>query len=627
MEAKRVTCLEQATSYIDGILSKNQGSLQVLLCDDTTRNVLSTVYTQNQLLKHQVVLVDMLGNYEDRFLMKHLKCVIFCRPTSRSIGDIQKELHQGNFSSYRVFFTYLAEIDQLQHLANSDVFDLVAEVGEVYLDTLPIGEYVSIVNLQPPELTSGGEKAEKTLRNPISTSDWDEETFARTSQAIVSSMLMTKRRPVIRFRKGNRVAQRLAEEVAQRMRSVHQGFPDLKNQNCVFVIVDRMDDPVTPLLTQWTYEAMIHEFIGFQRGNEVVVPGEGTVQDNTHILTPNGDGFYERNRYSNYGDICLAVNDLIQTYQALNNIDRKTASIEDIKNFVSNFPDAKKQSVQVTRHSSIIGHLIDETNSRNLIRLSELEQEMFVSSCVDEHSKVALELVRNPRTDIDDALRVSILYTLRYEKSTANIIAQLKTELEARGCPPQKLALMSKITQVAGESYRMHEVYPTSTGSKFKAAISIIPTFGNEVKNVLTQHQPLLKKIINRAYNGRLAESDYPVAQVKGYAVTSQTAATTRAKDVLIFMIGGVTCEEAMLVANINKGLVENNTEMLMNLGGKVADIGLGVGKVLTGGLVGGNGDAQQPENADTSKIEAHTVLLSTALINSKQFLRSVSEL
>ena len=30
----------------------------------------------------------------------------------------------------------------------------------------------------------------------------------------------------------------------------------------VVLLLDRRDDPVTPLLTQWTYQAMIHELIG-----------------------------------------------------------------------------------------------------------------------------------------------------------------------------------------------------------------------------------------------------------------------------------------------------------------------------------------------------------------------------
>lgn len=34
----------------------------------------------------------------------------------------------------------------------------------------------------------------------------------------------------------------------------------------VLLILDRRDDPVTPLLTQWTYQAMIHELLTIHNG-------------------------------------------------------------------------------------------------------------------------------------------------------------------------------------------------------------------------------------------------------------------------------------------------------------------------------------------------------------------------
>lgn len=30
----------------------------------------------------------------------------------------------------------------------------------------------------------------------------------------------------------------------------------------LLIILDRRNDPVTPLLTQWTYQAMVHELLG-----------------------------------------------------------------------------------------------------------------------------------------------------------------------------------------------------------------------------------------------------------------------------------------------------------------------------------------------------------------------------
>ena len=30
------------------------------------------------------------------------------------------------------------------------------------------------------------------------------------------------------------------------------------------LIIDRKDDPITPLLLQWTYQAMVHELLGLE---------------------------------------------------------------------------------------------------------------------------------------------------------------------------------------------------------------------------------------------------------------------------------------------------------------------------------------------------------------------------
>ena len=34
----------------------------------------------------------------------------------------------------------------------------------------------------------------------------------------------------------------------------------------ILLILDRKNDPVTPLLNQWTYQAMVHEIIGINNG-------------------------------------------------------------------------------------------------------------------------------------------------------------------------------------------------------------------------------------------------------------------------------------------------------------------------------------------------------------------------
>jgi vacuolar protein sorting-associated protein 45 len=58
------------------------------------------------------------------------------------------------------------------------------------------------------------------------------------------------------------LAQRLAEVMRDEPELFKFGRSDGEN---VLLILDRREDPVTPLLSQWTYQAMIHELLGIRR--------------------------------------------------------------------------------------------------------------------------------------------------------------------------------------------------------------------------------------------------------------------------------------------------------------------------------------------------------------------------
>ncbi|CAD2214126.1 vacuolar protein sorting-associated protein 45 [Angomonas deanei] len=605
----RRNCIEQIWTYLDIIFSKQTG-LKVLLCDDTTRNILSVVYSQHQLLRHNIVLVDMLSN-KDRYPMKHFSCVIFCRPSASSLASVYQELAEGNFSSYGVFFTYMVEPTILQSLANSDNLQLVSCVEEVYADSVALTEWVCVSVLRP--LPLGAPPA--PLFNPITYPQWDALAFERVAEAAVSMMLSSNRRPVIRYRGGNTVCQKLAAEIGARMKKVHTIYPDLKAKDSVFVILDRMDDPVTPLLTPWTYEAMIHELIGFQRGNEVVIndPDIEKPEDRVHVLTPNTDAFYNQHRHDNWGQVCIAVSEMVKAYKEMNNFDRNAVSLEEIKNFMTRFPEAKRQSAQVTRHCAVTSQLVGEINGRNLTRLSLLEQDIVSNNTCAEHSRLVLEVVQDPKTDVDDALRVVILYALRYEKSKENIIPTLKLELAQRQCPEDRIGLIDIMLEGAGQDRRAHEIFRASTGHMFKTVAKAVGQFGKDVQNVLTQHTPLIRKLINRVYNGTLAEDKYPVQEVAGCPIPTAQAPFVRGKDIVVLFVGGITFTEAMLLWQINQGQIDNNQESLMNLGKNVSR------------RFGGKDDSTTADEPPTAKIEARVSLLSTAIVNSKDFLNSLN--
>ena len=65
------------------------------------------------------------------------------------------------------------------------------------------------------------------------------------------------------------------------------------------------------------------------------------------------------------------------------------------------------------------------------------------------------------------------------------------------------------------------------------------------MENVYTQHSPRMEQILNNLVKGRLREQTHPF--VEGTPATRE-----RPQDIIVFMCGGATYEEAKLVAQVN---------------------------------------------------------------------------
>ncbi len=106
------------------------------------------------------------------------------------------------------------------------------------------------------------------------------EVLDRLVQGLSSLFLSLRRRPVIRYQRGSDAAQRLAESLYGLTYKQQVAVFDFGSHRTspVVLLLDRRDDPVTPLLTQWTYQAMIHELLGINDGTVVLdtpkVPAE-----------------------------------------------------------------------------------------------------------------------------------------------------------------------------------------------------------------------------------------------------------------------------------------------------------------------------------------------------------------
>lgn len=96
---------------------------------------------------------------------------------------------------------------------------------------------------------------------------WNQDSLTRTTEGVLALLLALKRKPMIRYEKNSLLSKKLATEVRYAITQEEQLFEFRKPDTPpILLLLDRREDPVTPLLTQWTYQAMVHELLGIENG-------------------------------------------------------------------------------------------------------------------------------------------------------------------------------------------------------------------------------------------------------------------------------------------------------------------------------------------------------------------------
>jgi hypothetical protein len=154
-------------------------------------------------------------------------------------------------------FSNIIRKSSLERLAEADDHEVVRAVHEYFADYVVINPDLFTLNLSLPQTKIWGSAPEL----------WNADALQRAADGLVAVLLSLKKRPLIRYARDSALARKLAAEVRYQMAREESLF-DFRRADTppILLIADRRDDPVTPLLTQWTYQAMVHELIGIRNG-------------------------------------------------------------------------------------------------------------------------------------------------------------------------------------------------------------------------------------------------------------------------------------------------------------------------------------------------------------------------
>ncbi|CAI0395983.1 unnamed protein product [Linum tenue] len=537
-----------ARDYINRMLQDISG-MKVLILDSQTVSIVSVAYSQSELLQKEVFLVEMVDTIsKSKESATHLKAVCFLRPTSENIQFLRRQLANPRFGEYHLFFSNMLKDTQIHLLADSDDQEVVQQVQEFYADFVALDPYHFSLNVPSNHMYM--------LPAVIDPSGL-QHLCDRVVDGIAALFLALKRRPAIRYQRTSDVAKRIAHESAKLMYQKESGLFDFRRGELspLLLIIDRRDDPVTPLLNQWTYQAMVHELIGIQ-DNKVDLRGiaKASKDQQEVVLSSEQDAFFKLNMHENFGDIGMNIKRMVDDFQQVAKSNQNIQTIEDMAKFVENYPEYRKMHGNVSKHVTLVTEMSKLVEERKLMLVSQTEQELACNGGQVAAFEAVTNLLYNESVSDIDRLRLVMLYALRYEKESPVQLMQLFNKLSSRTAK-YKPGLVQFLLKQAGVDKRTGDLF----GNRDFLNIARNMARGLKgVENVYTQHQPLLFQTMENIIKGRLRDVDYPFV--------GNHFQQGRPQDVIIFIVGGTTYEESRSVALQNAV----HTGVRFTLGGSV---------------------------------------------------------
>jgi len=288
---------------------------------------------------------------------------------------------------------------------------------------------------------------------------------------------------------------------------------------------------------------MVHECMGL-KDNRVDMKSVPKISKDLEevVLSCTQDKFFARYRHSNFGDLGEAIKGLMDDYQRKAKMNEKLTSIADMSQFMERYPAFRAQSINVSKHVALLTEMRRLIDKYQMFRLSELEQGIACTNEHASHKRDLFDLISDDKITNSDKVRLSLLYLIKYESYDEK--REIKQRLAQAGIATSEQKLLDAMLDYAGDARRAANLF-SQGGIMSQIGKQLLGSIRGDFENVYTQHQPLLSAVLDSIAKNKLKESTYPLA-------SGTSSSSSRPSEIIIFIVGGATFEEATKVSEFN---------------------------------------------------------------------------
>jgi len=367
--------------------------------------------------------------------------------------------------------------------------------------------------------------------------------------------------PYIRYKNDSIVASRIAGKLQDamnnflRINSTWWYYGDPKHnsrERCTFLLLDRNEDMISPLIHELTYQAMVYDLLEMdddkltykipEGSKEKKDDEEGEDSDKKDVLLNDNDEVWVEFRHKHIADVMQAVSkritDVVNTNKAskLQNSDgNKDMSVSELASALKALPEYRELVSKLNQHMHIANECMGKYNSQKLGELGELEQTLATGQDEDGKAPKLLDLIEEITAilpTIPNHNKLRLICTALLAQKGALEEEHIDQFFDAASLSKREKGIIDNITNLG---IKPDDPNLNSSGNKFGAMFG-----GKKLQKVANQtasnseysscrYVTNLKTILDAMVNDRLSQDVYPGTQpLPTFKTTTAASVRTR---------------------------------------------------------------------------------------------------